>query len=258
MDRRTERQEQIDKKLLGLTNQEAEWQSDPDWDEQLTDTQLAIDAIEVAEDERLKERLQKLESHLASQPRSQLKVVRDNEIEVGRPAAAFDRRKWLSLAASLLFVLALGYYFLLGGGAATDPGALYAANFEPYRNIAVDLTRSDDLPTLEQAAFTAYEQADYEEANRLLLQSSLPGQVKDFYLAQSQLALGNYAAAISYLEPLTNTQSDFALREQSTWYLALAQVADGQIELGKPLLKRISVREDHPYQAQAKELLKDL
>lgn len=258
MDRRTERQEQIDKKLLGLANQEAEWQNDPDWDEQLADTQLAIDAIEVAEDERLKERLQQLESRLASQPTSQMKVVRDNEIEADRPASVFDRRKWLSLAASLLFILALGYYFLLGGGAAADPAALYAANFEPYRNIAVDLTRSDDLPTIEQAAFTAYEKADYEEAIRLLTQSSLPGQVKDFYLAQSQLALGNYTAAISYLEPLTNTQSDFALKEQSAWYLALAQVANGQIELGKPLLERISTQSEHPYQAQAQEILKDL
>lgn len=267
MDNSNERQQKIDDKLLGRLEATAESELDRQLAEDtslqamLDDTELARQAIEVAEDRALKARLQELEDSLAaggkSKSTSPLRVIRDDggQTESSGGVVPFYRRHFYALAASLLFLLAAGIYFILPSNVAS-PQELYAANFEPYRNIAVDITRGEDELSIEERAFSAYEQGDYRETLIYLKQlESTP--VNDFYAGQAQLGLEKFSAAIDELFPLAQ-MNDFPLQKHANWYLALAYLGNEATADAEQILGAIAGEEGHPFQKQAVALLEEI
>lgn len=261
MERRDDIQKKVDDRLLGrlapTPDFEQELADSPALAEALADTELAMEAIDAAEDMVLKARLQKLEKQLAGKkPKRHLKVVKDEKEEaVVRPIRpSFFKRNMVAIAASLLFLLSAAYYFLMVDSTPSTAD-LYAANFEPYRNIAVDLTRSNDASP-EEVAFTAYENGDYEKAAQLLL--ALDGKpAYRFYAAQAYLAQKNYAEAKKILMPMADDAA-FPLSKQANWYMALAELGSNELETAKARLQTISKTGNHPYSKEATELLQEL
>lgn len=263
MDNREKRQEQIDKKILGRLSAseqkvlEEQLREDVDWQNALSDTELALEAIDAAEDDALKARLQAIEGKLAkkSSGSSHLKVVRGNQDANVVSMQPFYRRHLRAIAAAALFLLAAGLYFVLPAKGTTTT-QLYADNFEAYRNIAVDLTRGDDGRSDEQAAFVAYENQEYTVALERMRQ--LPDSpVKEFYIGQSLLGLDKYAQAVSRFQPLVESK-EFPLREQSEWYLALAYLGNKQAKDAKAVLEKIVTNEGHPFLKEAERVLRKL
>ncbi|PHI20747.1 hypothetical protein CEQ90_06770 [Lewinellaceae bacterium SD302] len=267
MDNSNERQQKIDDKLLGRLEATAESELDRQLAEDaslqamLDDTELARQAIEVAEDQVLKARLQELEGSLAvgwkSRSTSPLRVIRDDadQTESNGQVVPFYRRHFYALAACLLFLLAAGIYFILPNNVAS-PQELYAANFEPYRNIAVDITRGEDNLSVKERAFLAYEQGNYREALTYLGQLEAT-PVNDFYAGQAQLGLKKFPAAIDDLFPLAQ-MDDFPLQQQANWYLALAYLGNEATADAKQILSTIAGEEGHPFQKQAEVLLEEI
>lgn len=261
MKNREELQKKADDKLLGRLQDEKafadELAKDPELAEVLADTELAMAAIAAAEDEALKARLQKLEVQLQrNQQSSPLKVVR-NEAASGKVVplkSSFLRRNMAAIAAGFALAVAAAI-FLLMPAESPSSAELFAANFEPYPNIAVDLTRGSE-PSPEEIAFTAYENGDYLQAVDMI--EALTDQPANrFYLAQAQLAQNEYTAAQKLLLPLAS-QVDFPLAQEANWYLALADLGLERNTEATQRLTSIVATEDHPFREKARALLESL
>lgn len=149
-------------------------------------------------------------------------------------------RRIAAIAATVLILL-LAYQFLKTP-ATHAPEALFASNFEPYNMV---MNQRASLPTLVAEAASAYEAAAYENAAKAFRQLEAENQgevVFQFYLAISELALDNSAQAIPLLKEIIR-QDHPLFAEQSRWYLALAYLHNGDIELTKSQLQKIQPEE---------------
>jgi predicted Zn-dependent protease len=252
MDRPDELQDIIDNHLLGrITPAEQKkldeaLAADPDLASDLDLEAEAIRAIDALGDQQLKTRLEGLEQRLKSQP------LDAKPKEPTAKIIPFYRKNTLAIAAAVLLLLAAGWFVLQSGDSEFNAPATYAANFEPYRNIAVQLTRSAENPTPEQEAYTAYENEDWSQAESLL--ANLPASdVNNFYLAQVYLKQEKFPEATQLLNFLRKNDG-FALHYAAEWYLAMAYLAQGDEDKALPLLKQISETPGHPFASQAADI----
>lgn len=236
-------QERIDNYLLGTATPaeaaalEAEAAANPELARELAATRAALDAIELGEDAALKERLRGLEAGA---------TVR----------RLHPRRRYWAAAAAVLLLLAAGWFVFRP---APEPGAgeLFAlAEFEPYPNIAYRITKGAADSTARAAAFAAYERADWAAAAAAF--ATLEDEpVNRFYLGQSQLAAGNYAAAAATLEPLP-ARTDFNLADEAAYYRAVALLGTGDQPGATALLEPLAGGPASAVAAEARELLEKL
>lgn len=247
MERRENIQQRVDDELLGRRPAANPKDSDPELRDALNDTRRAMDAVDAAEDEALKARLQKLEQKYSSGAATSVNTTATVRTLGPRPAW---RRFAPALAAGLALLVALALW--LWPAAAVGHEELFAAHFQPYENLAVDLTRTDD-PSPAERAFTAYEAGEYERAAKLM-QELDDRPAYRFYRAQALLASGNHTAAIPLLNDLMEA-SDFPLRNQARWYYALAKLKAGRPAAARTTLSEIAETPDHPFRAEARELL---
>lgn len=261
MERQHELQDIIDKHLIGrITPEEQEkldaaLAADPDLASEIELEEVAVAAIDAFEDYKLKARLRKVESRLQTANTSTKKNVVQQKTDAGAKIISFSSRRIMALAAAFLLLLAAGWFIFRPGAAALDGPALYAANFQPYRNVAVPLTRGSDDPSPEEVAYTAYEAQEWSQAATLI--AELPASdANNFYLGQIALSQGDFATATSLLAPLTQ-KADFALAPMSEWYLVLSQLGQGDTEVAKVNLQSIATTEGHPFATKAQALLKE-
>ncbi|NJC27362.1 tetratricopeptide repeat protein [Neolewinella antarctica] len=250
-----DQQERIDNYLLGLGSPEErlelaeEISQNSDLKTQLVDTQSAMDAVEFFEDDQLKQRLRAAEARFqsdrvtdgANAPEAKVRPL---------PPRRNSTSRWLAIAASVLLLLAAGW-FIFEYNSPQSPAQLAQANFTPYENIAFDFVRGAD-DSIEADAFRAYERGNYARAadNLALLPASAQ---RSFYRGQALLAQGKFAEA----EPifLELSQSTFGLNRHSEYYRAVAQLGLGNVERAEAMLGAIDEQPDHPLRAEAENLL---
>lgn len=260
------RQDRIDDYLLGHGSPEdrrefeEETSRNEDLSRELAATELAVAAIELAEDQALKARLQGLEERLAAETQGNTPVPPLTAAARRTPKAKVvemrHRRKGqfrlLAYAAALLLVLAVGWW-ALSQSVGYDARQLAMDNFTPYENIAAGTVRGDNDTTAATAAFADYDAGNYAAAAEKF--SALPASnVHQFYLGQSLLAQGEFAAAVTIFTALS-TEKDFALAPESTYFAALSHLGQGQKEAARQSLESIIAIPGHPMLAEAKALL---
>jgi len=259
-----DRQERIDDYLLGRADAnhrrelEEEISRNAELSAQLADTKLAMIAIEQAENEALKARLQDLESSLRSGESGATTAAPNPEITAGEgkviPLQRSKSQRFLyGIAAAVLLLLAAGWFILQPKG-YDSPTALAMASYVPYENITAGTVRggNSDPATI---AFAAYDAGRFTEAAQAFTDLP-PTAVNKFYLAQSLLASEQFPAAAAQLTDLT--KAEFGLQQESGYYLALARLGEGETEQAKQLLTEISRANDHPMQEQASKLLDEI
>ncbi|MDY8136869.1 tetratricopeptide repeat protein [Aquimarina sp. 2201CG5-10] len=164
-------------------------------------------------------------------------------------------RFWLT-AASILLIIAIGTFALLNPF-ATNTEALFAENFEPYRNVITPIVRGENNDTPEAIAFISYESKNYEKAssqfNELFKNTKRPYFL--LYQANSLLASGDTKKAIPLLKQHIELNDQLSTR--SKWYLALAYLKDGQKKNAISLLEQIVALESFK-KGSAEALLKKL
>jgi len=258
MERKNELQDLIDAHLLGDATPEQEQAlqtalaGDATLQQDIDATEDALAAIHVFADQEAKSRLQKLEERLKTEP---LRVVERNNNQSGK-RKSLSSKSWLAVAAALALIVTAGWFIFRSPGSQSGTD-LFATNFTPYNNIAVTLTRGADNPTPEEIAYTAYENKDWAKATDLL--AALPASpVNSFYLAQAALATGDHTKAEALLRPLAN--SNFPLRAQAYWYLALTELAQGNKEEARSILEQQvpNWADDMPFKERGEKLLKEL
>ena len=241
-----EQQDRIDDYLLGRAPGqrdafERDLAQDEDLRRRLEETELARQAIEIGEDDRLKARLREVEKTFTSSPAAPPQ---------SKEARLRPLRRYLALAAALLLLLTAGWFLLDRQEAPEDLFAL--ADFTPYPNIAYSITKGENEDA-EAAAYVAYENGDYETA--IVEFTLLPGtQGQRFYLGQSLLATERFAQATEVFLPLATDRS-FNLRQESEYYLALARLGTGATQVALDRLSAIAQTAGHPMAAEANALL---
>lgn len=167
--------------------------------------------------------------------------------------------KWLAIAASIIILLGLTWYFGLNSKQDAYNG-LYLAHFDVYPNVVAPIERSDESESspLRKEAFSQYEHGEYEAAytsfQKLYDQDS--SEFAGFYGAVSLMANGKYDGAISHFESVQNWENpDFEVA--SKWYLALAYLKRGDKNTATNYLKEVQ-ESDHGLRREADKLLKEL
>lgn len=261
-----DKQKRIDDFLLGRADDNArrefeeEVTRDADLSEGLADTELAMDAIEYAEDRALKARLQKLEAgfrqEAAPVAAESTAVVREMPVPGTEKAGVRPRRnlrQLYAIAAAVLLLLLAGWFVLQPRG-YESPAALAMATFEPYENITPGGVRGGEQDP-NAAAFSAYDAGDYAAAATALRELP-PTAVNRFYLGQSLLATREYAAAATEFDNVR--QAEFGLSQDAAYYLALARLGEGKTSAARTILAGISTQTNHPMYEKAKALLAEI
>lgn len=243
-----DRQEKINRYLLGkepnAPDFAAEIAANPELAREVKATRTAIEAITLAEDQQLRERLRRLSTQ--QQP---AKVV-----PLNRRRSAVPR--WIAYAAAACVLLVVGYLVLSTPASSINGAQLALAEVEPYPNIAYSSTRGDTDTAPEALAFTQYEAEDFTAAERSF--AVLPDtEVNRFYLAQSQLAQGKFTEAKTSFEQLASIKK-FQLAQEADFYAAVATLGIGDMATARASLNRIAAKADHPSRAEAQTLLDKL
>jgi tetratricopeptide (TPR) repeat protein len=166
-----------------------------------------------------------------------------------------SRRIWMGVAASLVGLAMLGmWWFILPG----ENEEIFQAYITPQRNIHEPLTRANGAENLTYEAFLAYEKEEWQTALDLFssLRENSPEEYIYLYIGNCQLQLGKYKEAIQSFEILLDSP-DSDLKHRGNWYLALAELANGNNNRAKELLLKLA-SESGAFASQAEELLKKM
>lgn len=154
---------------------------------------------------------------------------------------SWSRYYFIGVAA--IAVVLISVFFMQNG---EINGASLADNyFSPYPDVVTQRAESNDLVK----AIQAYNSEDYEDAIEKLtaIESSV---IRDFYMAESYMALGNYSEAITFYEKHLN---DVQFKEIIAYHLALAYLGVDKIDLAKKFLEDFD--ENSAYYEKAQEVL---
>ena len=265
------RQERIDQYLLGQSPAaeraafEQLLEQDPELRRQLADTEAAMAAVELFEDDFLKNRLSKLDEQFQQSEKATINVEEASGTAATPPATEAkvvsmrplkrNRRTLLAYAASLLLLLGVAYW-LFQPGDPLSARQLALNTFEPYQNIVNNPTRGETDESAEATAYLAYNAGDFKKA-AYTLQRLEQNPVNQFYLAQSLFAEQDFRAAEELFVVLSNTDNPF--QAESRYYWALTEAALENVPDAKQLLRNFLL--DFPESElapRAEELLEEL
>ena len=155
---------------------------------------------------------------------------------------------WVTLLAVLTIAAMFTYYFQINEKPA--PEKLYLAYYEPYPNDIDPITKS---ASSNRSAYQLYEVGDYESAIASLI-PNLSDKHARWYFAQSMLAKDDLPAARDIMEQFVRSRDeDYTIH--STWYLALINLNEENIEAAKTQLNTLSESNHQVYKRKAVELL---
>ncbi|EAY24444.1 hypothetical protein [Microscilla marina] len=205
----------------------------------------------------LKKELQGI-ANAAPLPSHIFSVIHDEEAkgsEGQNPRLGRSYWRIVSIAAAIVLICTAGWFFIRK---ETSPETLFISYFEPYPNVAAPIVRNGAVKKPLEQALLVYEQQNYVAAidQLLAIAQKKPTEVVSFYLAMSYLSNGNAPEAIKRFQALKD-QVSASYQKQTLWYLALAFLADKQVDKCKSVLKQL-MKEDNFYQKKATKLFKQL
>ena len=157
---------------------------------------------------------------------------------------------WSSVAASILIIVVV--FFLVRP--VEDPQSLAAAYVEPYPNLIAPLQKSGgEAVTPYEEAFHLYETGYYGKAASAFGTLDPADEGVQFYGALTSLLDERMEDAITQLGSIADAPGH-RFRAPAMWYLALAEIMEGDIETGKQLLNDVA-DSDSPLADDAKGLL---
>lgn len=163
-------------------------------------------------------------------------------------------RNW-GIAASLLFLSVFGYYFLYLPSQYSNQ-AIVEAVYEVYpgQGNLLSANPTDSVGSFYQA-MALYDQAKYDQAIvglQQITKSDPSYWMAQLYLGNALLAEQNPQAAIPVLTRIANQA---AFQDQSLWYLALAQLQNGQATAASQSLDELlSITQDNFYRKKAQQV----
>lgn len=190
----------------------------------------------------------------------------DQFLEVKQPHAKVRglRGTVNKIAAGLIgFMLVAAVYLYWG---ETNYERIYAKHFNEFYDPKIYALRSGDDPGEKEVMHPLKEKAialflDREFAKSITewkaYKEAISGDLQsDIYIAYCYLELEDAESAISYLKPLDDQRLDFEYKDETKWYLALAQIKLEDKKAAEKTLKDIIENSDEFYGEKAKSILK--
>jgi len=158
----------------------------------------------------------------------------------------------ISSAAAIVLVTTL-FYFLQskGEGLQDDLFTTYYTHYRDPISVRSDAVMSD----MRDKANRAFSTKDFIAAESYYSQVSDPTPADKLYHGLSALQNSNMHMAITLLEEVSHSQSDYT--QQATWYLALAYLKAGKKGESADILRTIVKENAYPHE-KAQELLNKL
>jgi hypothetical protein len=233
----------------------------------LSDKEVTIFNSLLQEDQEFKEEFlfqKNLKKALLLNQRETLKeTLQGFEKDLKKESKIFTLRNWL-IAATIIILLGIGAFFYMPYG-SQEPAKIYAAYFEPYRNIIRPVERGEDDGSIESKAFQAYENGKYHKAinlfNSIEFFEDDNSDYIDFYKGISYLAINKNEEAIDVLLPIATEieKGDYDISQKANWYLALAYLNSNEIDKAKSQFYMIAQDNAFTYKKEeAGEILKKL
>ncbi|RPH73697.1 hypothetical protein EHM76_04995 [bacterium] len=177
----------------------------------------------------------------------------------------FIREHWLSIAASVILISALGYIALIGSFRQNQVSTLADLYENYYEKPGIEqvVTRSSDEEQNEllwNSSLDKYNNADYSAAVRdfqSLLNSPdfTHRSAANFFAGICYLNLNETDSAIRQLR-LVSLSSAFSY--ESEWYLIMSHLKAGNTSEALALCTEIKKNKNHPYREEAAQLMKKL
>jgi tetratricopeptide (TPR) repeat protein len=155
----------------------------------------------------------------------------------------------VAAAIAMLFVAT---FILITQDFATDPGKLYAENFEPFPNVGPGNTRSAEKDDKQQA-YTYYDMGKYEDALKIFTQMDMDTADK-LYAANAYMAIGEITKAITLLEQVSERGTGLSIHAK--WYLALCNMQEENLASARTLFTELKDQGGEYHQEAARILEK--
>lgn len=193
-------------------------------------------AIHLNERDALKTKLQKFEQQ-------QAKVV------------AMPKKNYWFVAAAFILIIAGTIWILFQ---KPDAQELYAVYYQPYPNVVVPVTRSNNTQdSATQYAFVLYESGNYNDA-ALVFEKIYTSSKIDFallYWGICNLQMEKTNNAITLLKEAASNNNDYTVIAK--WYLAMAYLKNDEPLLALPLVQEVA-NANHTLQPIADKLYQKL
>lgn len=192
---------------------EMEVAASADLQDKVQQVQLLMLGVQEAE---LSSKLNRFHKELPAAKKSEAKTV-----------SLFSTKRWMA-AAAIVFVLALGTWFLLFRKSSNEK--LYAAYFRPDPGLMTTMGTTDNY-TFDRA-MVDYKTSHYEEAItawKSLLKNAPQNDTLNYFIGAALQAKGQSAESISYLQKII-AQPQSYFRPDAYWYLGLALLKEGKKE----------------------------
>ena len=138
----------------------------------------------------------------------------------------------IAAAITMLFVAT---FVLITQDFKTDPGKLYAENFEPFPNVGQGNTRSTEMDD-KKRAYTYYDLGRYPEAIKIFEKMDL-GTADKLYAANAYMAADDMKSAKRLLEQMIQESTGLPL--QAMWYLGLCNLKEGDLATARKLFTEL-------------------
>ncbi len=163
----------------------------------------------------------------------------------GESNSSNPTKKWAIAAILLLALGTIGYLGYQDGSAAKSkavepsPKVLFAQYFEPLEDLTSNVSRGESLDKPnELSGMDYYNQKDFKKAASILLaQSSPESQV---YGALSLMNDGEIKQATKLFVRMLGNEKYQDYNDILSWYLALSELSNGNVESAKSKLKAIA------------------
>lgn len=170
----------------------------------------------------------------------------------------YRRKKWLKslIASAAIIAVVICISFIFNNSINED--ALFSSYFEPSKNVTFPIVRSDTNVGLQNDAFIAYSENNFETAINLFERSYKNTKNSEllFYEGNALLALGKTNEAILKFKEHLN-YSD-RLSNRSHWYLALAYLKSEDLSNAKLHLHLVLKSQESFKKEETKQLLNKL
>lgn len=143
----------------------------------------------------------------------------------------------MAIAACVVVLLGVAVWLNFSSPSATD---LFASNFEPYDMVLTQRSMGEDISVDLDEAIINYIQGNYTEAELQFQQLAIinPDQpILKMYECISALAQGRSESSIACFNGLLGVPN---LSEQARWYLGLAFLQSGDMDMARETLEKIS------------------
>jgi len=203
------------------------------------------------EEDRIMESL--ITSHQDALLKEKWKGIIDNDVinqVKGRNRNLFRLNTILSIAASLIFVSAIGFYMFSDQDSHHDLFDDMIVESQVYHP---GNTKGNTSLTTRDEAIVAFNRKDYSASLTLFQKVDAPTQEDKLYQALSSLYLGE---AEKCLEVLSSMNAESTYRQEINWNKALAYGLIGKLESARSILLEINPG-DYRY-AESQALLSDL